>query len=337
MQVGLFTHPSADDHRGPRGHPERPERLRAVIDGVDASGLTVVRRSASEVDLGTLATVHDPGYIRSIERFCAAGGGALDPDTYAVRATWEAALRAAGAGLDAIERLSSGFDGCAFSAMRPPGHHAERDRAMGFCVFNNIAVAAATLVGSGARVAIVDWDVHHGNGTQHTFYDDPRVLYVSLHQFPFYPGTGWLDETGSGAGEGFTVNLPLPAGSDGAVYRAAFHHVVVPVLAEFAPDWVLISAGYDAHLRDPLASMRLVADDYRAMAQAIRAVVAADRIVAFLEGGYDLTALTESVAATLQGVAAGPSVGIVAGEPGGEAAEVLARAVTLFSRWWELG
>lgn len=335
MHVALYHHPIAQRHRGPAGHPERPERIGAVVAGIrGAAAVTEVVPEAAA--LAALTRVHDPEYVRRIEAFCSAGGGALDPDTYAVPETWEAALRAAGAGLDAAELLRGGFDGCAFSAMRPPGHHAERDRAMGFCIFDNAAVAAAALADGAERVAVVDWDVHHGNGTQQAFYDDPRVLYVSLHQYPWYPGTGRLEETGAGAGAGTTVNLPLPAGTDGRGYRVAFRDVVLPILRGFAPDWILVSAGYDAHRDDPLAEMRLVADDYRVMAGGLAEIVPTNRLVFFLEGGYHLAALEASARATIEGVGRGLDPAELDATTSEEVAAVVAAAAERLSRWWDL-
>jgi acetoin utilization deacetylase AcuC-like enzyme len=223
----------------------------------------------------------------------------LDADTYAVTESWEAAIRAAGAGTAAAAALEEGHGEEAFLAVRPPGHHATSTRAMGFCLFNNVAVTAASLTAAGSRVAIVDWDVHHGNGTQDTFFRDGSVLYVSIHEFPFYPGTGWVDELGAGPGSGTTINIPLPAGTAGDVYRAAMAEVAVPALETFGPDWLLVSAGYDAHAADPLADIRLEAADYAAMATALRATVPSGRTVYFLEGGYDLDAVEASVEATL--------------------------------------
>lgn len=297
-----YSDPSFPLHRNAEVHPERPERLPAVHAGVAASGLTVVEVVPPEVEAVDLELVHDPGYIASIKRFCESGGGMLDPDTGAVPSSWEAALRAAGAGIDAVERLSRSAAGAAFLSVRPPGHHAERARAMGFCLFNNVAVTAARLAAEGERVAIVDWDVHHGNGTQTMFYEDSRVMYVSIHQFPAYPGTGWHEEKGRGSGSGATVNYPMLPGAGGDLYRRVVDHAA-NVLSEFDPDWLLVSAGYDAHARDPLAGIELESVDYGAITRKLSPIVPAGRTVFFLEGGYDLDALRDSVEATLRGAA----------------------------------
>ena len=335
VAVLLLTHHSALEHPTPHGHPERPDRIRAAIAGVSASGLEIVRADPPIVSLGDLERIHDTDYIAGIERFCASGRRALDPDTFAGPESWDAALRSAGAGYEAAAALRAGDAETAFIAMRPPGHHAERARAMGFCLFNNVAVTAARLIDEGDRVAIVDWDVHHGNGTQNTFYRDPNLLYVSLHESPQYPGTGHLHEIGAGSARGTTVNLPLPTGSSGVDYATAFHRVVVPVLRGFSPDWILVSAGYDAHRDDPLAGMRLDDGDYAAMAFSLARCVAADRIIFFLEGGYDLDAIRESVAATLGG-ALGADPPVADGEPSGAVATVVAHAVERLSEVWQL-
>ena len=259
--------------------------------------------------LDDLYRIHSKDYVDSIRRFCEEGGGRLDPDTVAVEDSWEAALRAAGAGLAAIEAMRHTQTSGAFLAVRPPGHHAEEARAMGFCLFNNVAVTAAALADEGEKVVIVDWDVHHGNGTQSSFYRDDRVLYMSLHEFPAYPGTGWLEEEGVGSGKGLTVNLPMPTGTGGDVYRSAMDEAILPAIGSFGADWLLVSAGYDAHSADPLAGLRLSASDYGAMASALKTVVPSSRTLYVLEGGYDLEAVEASVVATIDGADAPPSDG----------------------------
>ena len=301
MRPLLFHHAAFERHDTGRGHPERPERLAAALRGARAWGGEVEERAAPQASLDDLHGVHDAAYVAAIRDFCAAGGGSLDPDTVAVPESWSAALRAVGAGLAALEAIDSNEATVAFLAVRPPGHHALQARAMGFCLFNNVAITADRIGGRGDRVAIIDWDVHHGNGTQDMFYTDGKVLYVSLHEFPFYPGTGWLDETGRGAGRGRTVNIPFPAGTAGDAYAAAFDRIVVPVLSEFEPSRLLVSAGYDAHRDDPLAGLLLEAADYQRMAAALATLGVP--VIYFLEGGYDLPALEASVAATLLGAA----------------------------------
>ena len=301
MRVGLVTHPSSLAHRGPASHPERPDRIGAAVAGVEQSSLTKVALTADAVDRDALLRVHDRAFVDALQAFCAGGGGVIDLDTYAVEASWEAAIHAAGAGATAVRALRSGAADVGFVAMRPPGHHAERARAMGFCLFNNVAIVASSLTGEGQRVAIVDWDVHHGNGTQDLFADDPEVLYVSMHQHPFYPGTGSADEIGEGAGEGLTINIPMPEGAGGAEYREAMSRIVVPVVEQFSPDWLLVSAGYDGHVNDPLAGIRLTDGDYAAMSSGLVPLVPPGRTVFFLEGGYDLAAVRDAVAATLDG------------------------------------
>jgi acetoin utilization deacetylase AcuC-like enzyme len=291
--VLLFTHDCLLEHDAGAWHPERPARLRAVLRGLDASGLSdglerVAPRPATNDEL---ARVHAPELVAALERFCAEGGGELDADTIAVPASWQAARLAAGAGLSAIEALDRGEAPSAFCAVRPPGHHATPKRPMGFCLFNNVAITAATLAARGERVLVVDWDAHHGNGTQDAFYDDPRVLFISMHQYPFYPGSGALTETGRGAGLGATINLPFPAGTPGDTYRAAIEEVVVPAAERFRPTWVLVSAGFDGHRDDPLTDLGLSAGDYVDLTARVVALAAPGRCLAILEGGYELDAL----------------------------------------------
>jgi acetoin utilization deacetylase AcuC-like enzyme len=321
-------------HDGGRGHPERPARIDAVMAGVAdvalelGSDLQIVRPRPA--DTTALTRVHSADYLARLEEFCREGGGHLDADTFAGPASWQAALLAAGAGLQAIDTLRRRGSGVAFVAARPPGHHALADRAMGFCLLNNVAVAAAALVAEGERVLIVDWDVHHGNGTQAIFWDDPSVLYVSTHQSPFYPGTGEAGEVGGEGAPGLTVNVPLPAGATGDVVRRALDEVAAPVIDEFAPTWVLISAGFDAHRADPLAELALSSADFADLARTVAGYAPRlGRVVAFLEGGYDLGALRDSVATTLGALAAVPEPGAehpTSGGPGAELVEAAAEA-----------
>ena len=292
------------------GHPERVARLRAVHDGMQGAGVADAFSplDARDATRAELLRVHDAALIDRLEQVAAEGGGALDPDTVMSPGSWVAARRAAGAGLAAVDALSAGGADAAFLGIRPPGHHATGRTPMGFCLLNNVAVTAAALVARGERVVIVDYDAHHGNGTQDIFWDEPNVLYVSLHEWPLYPGTGRLDQTGGAAAEGATCNLPLPAGATGDVYLRAFEEVIEPLVEQFAPGWVLISAGFDAHRADPLTGLALSSGDYAALASRAAALApVAGRVVVFLEGGYDLDALRDCVAATLPALLGQPA------------------------------
>jgi acetoin utilization deacetylase AcuC-like enzyme len=292
--------------RGP--HPECPERLdaidRALAPLADGFRDFEPRSASDEEILRAHSRAHLDG-LRALEG-CDAQ---IDPDTYSSPRSLEVARLAAGGLLAASLEVARGAAASAFAAVRPPGHHAERERAMGFCLLNHVAIAAHALRDDAglARIAIVDWDVHHGNGTQQLFYEDPNTLYLSTHQYPFYPGTGAADETGRGKGVGGTVNLPLPAGAGDAEYGQVFDELIVPVLLEFRPDLLLVSAGFDAHEREPLASMNLTTGAYRLFAGRLRAVAeetCSGRLVIALEGGYDLEALGAGVAEVVRVLAA---------------------------------
>jgi acetoin utilization deacetylase AcuC-like enzyme len=275
--------------------------------------------------------VHPRDHLDSIRHHCEEGV-ALDLDTPTSVGSWEAALRSAGAACAMVDALMAREAPTGFCATRPPGHHAEPDRAMGFCLFGNVAVAARhAMAEHGAeRVMVLDWDVHHGNGTHAAFYSDPAVLFVSLHQWPFYPGTGALGEAGSGAGEGFTINLPVPAESGEEEWLGLVEHVVVPAGREFAPELILVSAGFDAHRADPLADCRLETSSFQHLARHMRGLADELRVPAgaVLEGGYDLDSLPESVCAAMEGLQHG-------GEPrSAEAGPLVSASAEHVARWW---
>lgn len=336
MNVAYCTHDSFHRHQTGTWHPERAARLEAIERGVLASGLVIDRVEAPLVDRSVLEQVHTRAYVDAIDRFCRKGGGALDSDTVVSPDSWEAALRAAGAGPAVVEFQShSDSESLGFCAVRPPGHHASADKAMGFCVFNNVVVTARRLTGRGRRVAIVDWDVHHGNGTQELVVSDPDILYVSLHQHPLYPFEGLLDQVGEHPAVGATINVPLPAGTGGDVYIAAFDRVVIPALNAFAPDWLLVSSGFDAHEDDPLAEQRLLSTDYGELAARLRSVIPPGRTTVLLEGGYHLPALEASVAAMLRGFA-GQHVSTSTRVSPDQSWLALERAVATARRHWDL-
>ncbi len=315
-------------------HPERPSRIGAVLRGIADLGLgsdlvTVEARHPSREDL---VRVHDERYLDALEELSRHGGGSLDADTFVTGTSWEAALRAAGAGLTAIDALGTIGEGVGFAAARPPGHHAERERGMGFCLLNNVAVAAGALVARGGRVLVVDWDVHHGNGTQEIFWDEPAVLYVSTHQSPLYPGTGRPEEVGGAGAIGTTLNVPVPPGATGDVLRRAMDVVVAPVVDAFGPDWVLVSCGFDAHRADPLAQLALSSADFGALARTVAAFAPSPgRTVLFLEGGYDMEALRRSTTATM-GALVGEASALEAQTSGGPGADAVRAAALARAR-----
>lgn len=312
----LLTDPRFLRHRSKGYHPERPERLeaaRAAIERCTSGGVSfspVAARPATEEEL---ERVHDPAFVAWLSKL-RGEEGYIDADTYVGPDSVETASLAAGGTIALVDAILDGPVKRGVALVRPPGHHARPDRAMGFCLLNNVAIAAAHARARGLdRVAVVDWDVHHGNGTQDAFYRDPHVLYLSTHQFPFYPGTGGVLETGEGEGKGYTINVPLTAGGGDAVYRGAFERVILPVLEEYRPELLLVSAGFDASARDPLAEMTLSADAFGWMARSLKRVAdttAQGRIALVLEGGYDLVALEAGLAASITGVLEGTSIEI---------------------------
>lgn len=324
----LVVNQAYDDsgHDDP-GHPERPERATAVRAAIGdlhlGSDLVIVSDRAATRE--ELTRVHDGGYLDELGAYCYEGGGNLDQDTYATFNSWSIARLAAGGGLAVVDELQRRSDGVGFVVTRPPGHHALRDRAMGFCLLNNVAIAAAALRNKGERVLIVDWDVHHGNGTQQIFWDDAEVLYVSTHQWPLFPGSGSASEIGGRHAIDGTVNIPLPAGATGDVLRKAIDDVAAPVIDTFRPTWVLVSAGFDAHRADPIGGLQLTSDDFAILTRSVADFVPrAGRLAMFLEGGYDLEALRSSVFAALRSVL---DDGVIQGIPsqGGPGNEHIAR------------
>jgi acetoin utilization deacetylase AcuC-like enzyme len=329
-----FRHESSLDH-DTGAHPENSARIPAIERELAARGwVGAERREAPEADRAAVVAVHPDPYVDAIRAAADAGGGYLDADTILSRGSYRAALRAAGGACAMVEELLARRAPFAFCGLRPPGHHAERATAMGFCLFNNVAIAAQRARAAGAqRVLVLDWDVHHGNGTNAIFHDRRDVLFASIHQSPLYPGTGPLHDTGSGAGEGFSLNLPVPPRSGERAFTSLIQHVVAPAARAFRPELILVSAGYDAHREDPLAECELDDTSYSAMGAQVRELAREldAPVGVVLEGGYALGALARSVAATLAalgGDGAAPEV---------EPDALTGRAVEHLARWWPLG
>jgi acetoin utilization deacetylase AcuC-like enzyme len=329
-----LRHDSSLAHDIP-GHPERPERIRALEQAMLRNGwFGAAVLEAPPVAREQLEAVHPASYVSSIEELSARGGGFIDADTAAVPSTWEAAVRAAGGAVTLVDSLLGGSARTGVSAMRPPGHHAERARAMGFCFFGNVAVAAerARAAHGVSRVLVLDWDVHHGNGTESIFAADPGVLFVSIHEWPLYPGTGPASFVGVGPGEGYTVNLPVPSGSGDELYTSLVEHVAVGLIRAWEPQLVLVSAGFDAHRDDPLATCRVTEAGFASMTASVRR--ASDAVGApvglVLEGGYDLGALARSMEALMPVLVAKetPDVGVVERHP------LAQQAIERLSPWW---
>ena len=302
-RTGLVYHPQYLEHEMGAGHPESPDRLRAIVSRLEHSGVLsrLVRIDPFPASDEWITQVHAPSYVETLKRRAPTNGHvSLDADTSMSAGSLSAAYLAAGGALAAADAIVAGSVEHAFCAVRPPGHHAERDRAMGFCLFNNVAIAARYLQRrhAMARVLIVDWDVHHGNGTQHTFDDDPSVLFFSTHQYPYYPGSGRETETGVGRGVGTTINVPMQAGEGDDGYRAVFQQVLMPAVDAFQPDVVIVSAGFDAHKDDPLSAMGLTEEGYADLTRMVVSIArrhSQGRLLSCLEGGYNLHALSASV------------------------------------------
>lgn len=286
-------------------HPERPERIQVLLDLANALEREkfnlLAPRAATRAEI---EGIHEPAHVRLVESTSSVNHYALDGDTITSRDSFAVSVLAAGGFLRLLDSIAAKESSSGFALVRPPGHHASFNRAMGFCLFNTIAIGAAYLKKQyGAKkILIMDWDVHHGNGTQDCFYEDPSVLFISTHQYPYYPGTGAINEVGAGPGEGYTINIPLPAGCSDQEYMEVFQHVVIPAAERFQPEWILVSAGFDPHRRDPLGGMRVSEEGFGGMADALFAVTrrfSDARIALALEGGYDLAALSNSVAAVL--------------------------------------
>ena len=340
-----FSHPACLEH-DPRVHspmhPDTPERLIALERALaERDWLGWERREAPAASVEQLELVHSERHVRSIMDLCAAGGGAIDPDTFVGEESFRAALHAAGGACEMTRALLAGEARVGFCAVRPSGHHAERERAMGFCLFDNVAVAAASAIADLGlrRVFVLDWDVHHGNGTGEIFRDRSDVLFASIHQQGLFPGTGRLDDVGSGPGEGYTINLPVPAGSREPLWLALMERVILPVAVAFEPELVLVSAGFDAHVEDPLADCALETGSFPEMAMRVRdmALTAGIPLGVVLEGGYNRRVLAECVCATLPALAGEGQPSAAAFEPASDdPGSLVERAVATLARHWPL-
>ena len=338
LRTGIVIDSRYQNHYTGRNHPERPARIGALLNLVETYQRLGIKRFAPRpATPEEIALIHDPGYIDRVAATARQDRFAFDADTTVSPQSYETARLATGGLLTLLEAVMTNDIDNGFALVRPPGHHAERNRAMGFCLFNSAAIGAQYLREKFAlkRVLVMDWDLHHGNGTQHSFYDDPGVLYVSTHQYPYYPGTGAAEESGRGQGEGYTVNLPIPAGWGDAEYLELFQTVVDPICRQFEPEFVLISAGFDAHARDPLGGMAVTEEGFELMARILLRVArdhARSRCVALLEGGYDLEGLQHSTLRVLDEMS---GEALDAPLPAIEARGLLPQVWTVQKKFWE--
>jgi acetoin utilization deacetylase AcuC-like enzyme len=338
MATGFHTDKRYKRHEVPHDNPERPERIDVLLDvaeGLDVVTVNTDRRASAD----ELGAIHNPEHIEAMAATAGKPSMSLDWDTHTSAESYDLALQAAGAALEMVDRVMAGELSNGFVAARPPGHHAERDRAMGFCLFNNVAVAGRHLLDHHGldRVLILDWDVHHGNGTQNSFYTDERVLFVSMHQHPLYPGTGSVEEVGLAQAAGRTVNVPMPAGCDDGDYGAVLTRVVNPIVRAFSPQFILVSAGFDAHADDPLGSMDVSTDGFARMAEVMHRHAAEHcdgRYVMLLEGGYSVEALRDSTRAVLEVMGGKHAPEVAAGAR--HAMPIIAEVRASQSEYWPL-
>ncbi|HKN00057.1 MAG TPA: histone deacetylase [Candidatus Binataceae bacterium] len=342
LKTAVITDRDYLKHFAGRSHPERPERLQAMIEMVNASsrpGLQV--RAPREATIEEIELCHVHEYLKLVQQTATVDRFDFDPDTHASRESYHTALLAAGGVITAVEAVMDGAADNAFAIVRPPGHHALPNRAMGFCLFNNVAIAAAWLIKHRGlkRVMIVDWDVHHGNGTQEMFYKSAAVLYASTHQYPHYPGTGSLREIGAGEGEGYTINAPMPADFGDDEYLRVFDDFILPIGRQFKPEFILVSSGFDCHWRDPLAQMRVTEEGFVAMTRRVKRLAAEcceGKMVAALEGGYDLEALVNSGHAVLEELGRFADEPIHSAQQGTAVMPIIERAARNVGRFWNL-
>lgn len=337
----IVTHDDYLLHEMGAGHPERPDRLRAISERLASDQLLdkVELVAPTEIDPKLITLNHDPYLLDRIRTLSEAGGGAIDGDTSTNARSYHVALLSAGGVVDLARHALEEDASPGFALVRPPGHHAEPGRSMGFCLFNNVAIAAEDLIKNYGckRVAIIDPDVHHGNGTQASFYNRKDVLYISSHQYPYYPGTGHFTEVGKGEGEGYTVNIPLPTGQGDAEYLYLYRNIVAPIIREYAPDVILVSAGFDSHERDPLGGMKVTSQGFAALTRLLLDLaeeVCGGRIVFALEGGYDLDGLAEAVSLSIQQML-GEGPAYQRNAPRAQAVEYANELKSHFSKWWK--